>query len=49
MLIVVFIEVEVNGQQFVLTHAGINPKKELYKQTEEECAWIREHFYTREG
>lgn len=44
-----FVELEVNGQQYVLTHAGINPKKGLDEQTEEECAWVRECFYTSRG
>lgn len=44
-----FIEIEVNGQQYVLTHAGINPNKELYEQTEEDFAWVRECFYMSKG
>ena len=40
-----FVEITVNHQQFVLIHAGINPEKTLYEQTEEECAWMREWFY----
>lgn len=44
-----FIEVEMNQQKFVLIHAGINPEKTLYEQTEEECAWMREYFYMSKG
>lgn len=44
-----FVELECNGQQFVLIHAGINPEKGLYEQTEEECAWMREWFYMSKG
>ncbi len=40
-----FVEREIGGQKFVLIHAGINPEKTLYEQTEEECAWMREWFY----
>lgn len=44
-----FVELTCNGQQFVLIHAGINPDKGLYEQTEEECAWMREWFYMSKG
>lgn len=44
-----FIELTINNQQFVLIHAGINPEKGLYEQTEEECAWMREWFYMSKG
>lgn len=44
-----FVEKEVEGQKFVLIHAGINPEKTLYEQTEEECAWMREWFYMSPG
>ncbi len=44
-----FVEREINGQKFVLIHAGINPEKTLYEQTEEECAWMREWFYMSPG
>lgn len=44
-----FVERTVNNQQFVLIHAGINPEKGLYEQTEEECAWMREWFYMSKG
>ena len=44
-----FIELDVNGQSYVLIHAGINPEKTLYEQTEEECAWMREYFFMSKG
>lgn len=44
-----FIEIEVNDQPYVLIHAGINPEKGLYEQTEEECAWMREYFFMSKG
>ena len=44
-----FVELSVNGTDFVLIHAGINPEKGLYEQTEEECAWMREYFYMSPG
>ena len=44
-----FIELQVNNQNFVLIHAGINPEKGLYEQSEEECAWMREYFYMSRG
>lgn len=44
-----FVEKEINGQKFVLIHAGINPEKTLYEQNEEECAWMREWFYMSPG
>lgn len=40
-----FIELNINNLNYVLIHAGINPNKSLYEQTEEECAWMREFFY----
>ncbi len=40
-----FVELTINNQNYVLIHAGINPEKTLYEQTEEECAWMREYFY----
>lgn len=44
-----FIEVSMNSKNYVLIHAGINPEKSLYEQTEEECAWMREYFYMNKG
>ena len=44
-----FIELNCNGQDYVLIHAGINPEKGLYEQTEEECAWMREYFFMSKG
>lgn len=44
-----FIEVIMNKKKYVLIHAGINPEKGLYDQTEEECAWMREYFYMSKG
>ncbi len=44
-----FVELTVNNQQYVLIHAGINPEKGLYQQSEEECAWMREWFYLSKG
>ncbi len=44
-----FVELNVNGQDLVLIHAGINPDKGLYEQTEEECAWMREYFFMSKG
>ena len=44
-----FVELTVNNQQYVLIHAGINPEKGLYEQTEEECAWMREYFFMSKG
>ena len=35
-----FIELNCNGQDYVLIHAGINPEKGLYEQTEEELSLI---------
>ncbi len=40
-----FVELTRNGQKYVLIHAGINPEKGLYDQSEEECVWMREWFY----
>ena len=31
---------------YIFVHAGINPEKTLYEQTEEDILWIRESFYT---
>lgn len=44
-----FVELSCNNQDFVLIHAGINPEKGLYEQSEEECAWMREWFYMSKG
>lgn len=44
-----FIEVSMKRKKYVLIHAGINPEKGLYEQTEEECAWMREYFYMSKG
>lgn len=44
-----FVEINCNGQNYVLIHAGINPDKGLYEQTEEECAWMREYFFMSKG
>lgn len=44
-----FIELEINKKKYVLIHAGINPEKTLYEQSEEECAWMREYFYMSKG
>lgn len=44
-----FVEVGCNGKDYVLIHAGINPDKDLYDQTEEECAWMREYFFMSKG
>ncbi|MCR5795150.1 MAG: metallophosphoesterase [Solobacterium sp.] len=44
-----YIELTVNGKDFVLIHAGINPEKTLYEQTEEECVWMRDWFFLNKG
>lgn len=44
-----FVEVNCQGVSYVLIHAGINPDKGLYEQTEEECAWMREYFFMSKG
>jgi serine/threonine protein phosphatase 1 len=44
-----FVEVHINEQDYVLIHAGINPEKGLYEQSEEECVWMREYFYMSKG
>ncbi len=44
-----FVEVNCNGKDYVLIHAGINPDKSLYEQSEEECAWMREYFFMSKG
>ena len=44
-----FVEVSTGGVDYVLIHAGINPEKGLYEQSEEECAWMREYFYMSPG
>lgn len=44
-----FVEINCNGKDYVLIHAGINPDKGLYEQTEEECAWMREYFFMSKG
>jgi len=35
--------------QYLFVHAGINPKKPLSLQTEEDLLWIRQSFYLYEG
>ena len=42
-------EIRVNGQDYLLIHAGINPDKTLEQQNEDDCAWMREYFYTQKG
>lgn len=44
-----FVELTVNNKNYVLVHAGFNPEKGLYEQTEEECLWMREYFYMSLG
>lgn len=44
-----FVELNCNGKDYVLIHAGINPEKTLEEQTEEECAWMREYFFMSKG
>lgn len=44
-----YIEKTVNGQKFVLIHAGINPELPLEEQDEEICAWIRDYFFMSPG
>ena len=44
-----FVELNVNDQNIVLIHSGINPEKSLYEQDEEECCWMREWFYMSPG
>ena len=44
-----YVELTCNNQNYVLIHAGINPEKGLYEQTEEECAWMREYFFMSKG
>ena len=40
-----FVELNVDGRDLVLIHAGINPELPLAEQDEEICAWVREWFY----
>lgn len=40
-----YVELNMNGTDYVLIHSGINPMKSLYEQDEEECAWMRDFFY----
>ena len=35
----------VNGEEYIFVHAGLNPKKSLEQQEEEDLLWIREKFY----
>lgn len=44
-----YIELNVEGKDYVLVHSGINPEKTLYEQDEMECAWMREWFYLSKG
>ena len=44
-----YVELNVNGKDYVLIHAGINPEKGLYEQDETECIWMREWFYLSKG
>ena len=37
---------KIKGQEYFFCHAGVDPKKTLKEQTEEELLWIREKFFT---
>lgn len=38
-------QMTVNGEEYIFVHAGLNPKKPLEEQEEEDLLWIREKFY----
>lgn len=44
-----YLELEVNGQKYVLVHAGINPRYPLEKQRLHDLLWIRNDFYLARG
>lgn len=35
----------INGEEYIFVHAGLNPKKPLEEQDEDDLLWIREKFY----
>lgn len=38
-------ELNVNGKDFVLVHAGVDPERSLSEQEEDTLLWIRDYFY----
>ena len=38
-------QMTINGEEYIFVHAGLNPKKPLEEQEEEDLLWIREKFY----
>lgn len=44
-----YIEIEVNKQNYVLVHAGIDVRYPLEKQSLNDLLWIRERFYNARG
>ena len=38
-------QMTINGEEYIFVHAGLNPKKSLEEQEEEDLLWIREKFY----
>lgn len=44
-----YYEINVNGKDYVLIHAGIDPELPLEEQDEEICAWIRDYFFMSPG
>lgn len=44
-----YLEIEVNQQNYVLVHAGIDVKKPLNEQDINTLLWIREDFYLQRG
>ncbi|MFQ7174629.1 MAG: serine/threonine protein phosphatase, partial [Thomasclavelia ramosa] len=44
-----YLEISVNEQNYVLVHAGIDVRKPLNQQVENDLLWIREKFYLQRG
>ena len=44
-----YLEISVNKQNYVLVHAGIDVRKSLNQQIENDLLWIREKFYLQRG
>lgn len=44
-----YVELHVEGKDYILVHAGFNPEKPLIEQSEEECVWMRDWFYMSPG
>lgn len=42
-------ELDMNGQHYVLVHAGVDPESSLEECDEELFSWIREYFYLNEA